>query len=102
MCGDLRAPRSRLVADLSCGQIGDGSGHSRGEIGSKEHRGIRQLFEGSGAASMTRAFHEMLQCFTLDPKYLGVNTKDNLNRPSLRQAGRAQAYRANAVSCKFR
>ncbi len=75
-----------LVADLSCSQIDDGSGHSRSEIGSKEHRGIRQLFERSRAASMTRAFHEVLKRFTLDPQYLGMNPKDNLNRPSFRKS----------------
>jgi hypothetical protein len=32
-----------LVANLSSGQIGDGSSHSRGEIGSKKHSGVHQF-----------------------------------------------------------
>ena len=76
-----------LVAYPSRSQIGDGSSHPRSEVGGKEHRGIRQLFERGRAASITRVFSETLKRFTLDSKYLGVNAKDNFDRGSFWQTG---------------
>src|SRR6266511_6149864 len=91
-----------LVDDYSASEVGNLPGHRTRSIGGHKGRYIRELDQRGRASRVTHALNGGLVLLPSDTQRLGVKAEDDVDRFRLRDPGRAQADRADAVRSEFR